>query len=202
MQRPALTARGVLDAQSRGPGHEERVVNVSKSILVLALACASGAALAAEAESMVPEPSIFVERATMASMTELEAAKAALARSQDPGIRTFAERMMKDHTASQAELASLARGKGIATPTRLDAEHQAALSAITSKTGTDFDRAFSEHMNMDHTKAIALFEAATKSPDPELAGFAKKTLPTLKEHKKLAEKLPGKPSSATSPGGR
>jgi putative membrane protein len=46
-------------------------------------------------------------------------------------------------------------------------------------------------MNMDHTKAISLFEAASKSSDAELAGFAKKTLPTLKEHKELAEKLPG-----------
>ena len=177
------------------------VVNVSRSVLVLALACASGAALAAEAESMVPEPSVFVERATMASMTELEAARAALAKSEDPGVRTFAERMVKDHTAAQAELRSLAEGKGIAAPTRLDDEHQAALSEITSKTGSEFDRAFSQHMNMDHTKAIALFEAASRSPDPELAGFAKKTLPTLREHKKLAEKLPGKPTNAPSAGG-
>ena len=33
---------------------------------------------------------------------------------------------------------------------------------------------------------------AVKDPsDPELAQFAKDTLPTLKEHKALAEKLPG-----------
>ena len=43
---------------------------------------------------------------------------------------------------------------------------------------------------MDHNKAIALFESATKASDPDLAGFAKKTLPTLKEHKQMAEKLP------------
>ena len=38
---------------------------------------------------------------------------------------------------------------------------------------------------------LALFESAAGSNDPELAQFAKKTLPTLKEHKALAQKLPG-----------
>jgi len=45
-------------------------------------------------------------------------------------------------------------------------------------------------MNMDHTKAISLFEAESKAPNKDLAGFAQKTLPTLKEHKQLAKKLP------------
>jgi putative membrane protein len=44
---------------------------------------------------------------------------------------------------------------------------------------------------MDHSKAIALFESATKSSDAELAGFAETTLPTLRDHKQLAQKLPG-----------
>jgi putative membrane protein len=47
-------------------------------------------------------------------------------------------------------------------------------------------------MNMDHDKAIALFEGASKSADPEFAGFAQKTLPTLQEHKQLASKLPSR----------
>ena len=42
-----------------------------------------------------------------------------------------------------------------------------------------------------HDKALALFEAESKSSDADFSGFAKKTLPTLKEHKELAEKLPG-----------
>ena len=35
----------------------------------------------------------------------------------------------------------------------------------------------------------------------DFAGFAKKTLPTLKEHKKLAEKLPGQSMAGKSAGG-
>ena len=49
----------------------------------------------------------------------------------------------------------------------------------------------SHYMSMDHSKAIALFEDAARTTDADVAGFAKKTLPTLKEHKQLADKLPG-----------
>jgi putative membrane protein len=40
-----------------------------------------------------------------------------------------------------------------------------------------------------HTKAVALFEAASQSSDPDLAAFAKKTLPTLQQHEQLANNL-------------
>jgi predicted outer membrane protein len=45
---------------------------------------------------------------------------------------------------------------------------------------------------------VALFQSATKSTDPELAAFAKKTLPTLTEHKHMASGLPGVMHSANA----
>ena len=166
-------------------------MNVSKSILFLALSAASSAAISADAERTAPEPTVFVTKAAQGGMTEVAVGKAALAKSQDPGVRSFAQRMVTDHSKANADLAMLARSKGIDAPSELDAEHKAMVDAITAKSGADFDREYSQHMNMDHSRAIALFESAAKLPDPDFAGFAKKTLPTLKEHKKLAEKLPG-----------
>ena len=166
-------------------------MNVSKSILFLALTCASSAALAADAESTPPAPSVFVKKAALDGMTEVEAGKVALSKSQDPAIREFAQRMVKDHGKANSELESLAATKGVTAPTQLDAEHKQMLDGLKAKSGKEFDRAYAEHMNMDHSKAIALFESAAGSSDPDFAQFAKKTLPTLKEHKALASKLPG-----------
>ncbi|HUQ12518.1 MAG TPA: DUF4142 domain-containing protein [Steroidobacteraceae bacterium] len=177
-------------------------MNISRSILLLALASINNGAQAAEAESAVPEPHTFVQQAAQTSLTEIEAAKVALARSQDPGIRSFAQRMVKDHGQSNIELASLATVKGIEAPKALDAEHKAMLDEITSKTGADFDRSYSEHMQMGHTKAVALFEAAANSPDAVIANFARKTLPTLREHRQLAQKLGGAMSKSPDVGGR
>ena len=171
----------------------------SKTILFLAIAGASTAAVAAQSDS--PPPKAFVEKAAQDGMTEVELGKVALEKSRNPEVRSFAQRMVTDHGKANAELATIAASKGIEAPKELDAEHQAMVEAITAKSGTEFDREYSQHMNMDHSKAIALFESASKTSDPDLAGFAKKTLPTLKEHKKLAEKLPGKTAHDT-PGGR
>lgn len=177
-------------------------MNISRSILLLALASINNGAPAAEAESGIPEPNTFVQQAAQTGLTEIEAAKVALARSQDPGIRSFAQRMVKDHGKANLELASLATLKGIQAPKSLDAEHKAMLDDITSKTGADFDRSYSEHMQMGHTKAVALFEAAANSPDEAVSGFAKKTLPVLREHRELAGKLGGATSKTPDVGGR
>lgn len=173
----------------------------TKSLLFLALTGVSSAALAANANKAAPDPSEFVKKATQDGMTEVKAAKVALTKSQDPTIRSFAQRMVADHTKAGTELATIAMTKGLEVPSDLDAEHQKMVDALSVKTGSEFDLTYSQHMNMDHSKAIELFESAANSSDADLAGFAKKTLPTLKEHKKLAEKLPGKPSTATSAGG-
>jgi putative membrane protein len=172
------------------------MMTVSRSlppiVLSLALAGVSSAASAADAESGVPAPSAFVKMAAQAGMAEVEAGKVALSKSNDPEIRSFAQRMINDHGSANLELASLAKAKGIETPQRLDAEHQAVIDSLRTKSGADFDAAYSQHMNMDHDKAIALFEGASKSPDRDFAGFARKTLPKLQEHKQLASKLPAR----------
>jgi putative membrane protein len=167
-------------------------MNISRSILFLALSGASTAALAADAEATPPAPSVFVKKAALDGMTEVEAGKVALSKSQDPAIREFAQRMVKDHGKANSELESLAANKGLSAPKQLDPDHKEMLDALKTKNGKDFDQAYAEHMNMDHSKAIALFESAAGSSDPDLAQFAKKTLPTLKEHKAMAQKLPAK----------
>jgi putative membrane protein len=167
-------------------------MNVSKSLLFLALASASGAAVAANADKSPPAPAAFVMKAAQDGMTEVEVGKVALSKSSDESVRNFAQRMVDDHGKANDELSSIAKAKGLEVPKELDAEHQRMVDSLSAKSGSEFDREYSQHMNMDHTKAIALFEAASKTSDAELAGFAKKTLPTLKEHKKMAEKLPGK----------
>jgi putative membrane protein len=161
----------------------------SKTILFLAIAGASSTAVAAQSDA--PSPQTFVEKAAQDGMTEVELGKVALEKSQNPEVRNFAQRMVTDHGKANSELATLAKQKGIDAPKKLDAEHQAMVKNLKAKDGASFDSEYSHHMNMDHSKAISLFEAASKSPDKDLAGFAKKTLPTLKEHKEMAGKLPG-----------
>ena len=158
----------------------------SKTILFLAISGASGAATAAEAEDTPPAAEVFVQNAAQDGMTEVELGKLALDKSKNAAVRDFAQRMVTDHGKANKELASLASANGIDAPKKLDAEHQAIVNDMKSLDGARFDATYSHHMNMDHTKAISLFEAESKAPEKELADFAQKTLPTLQEHKQLA----------------
>jgi len=163
---------------------------VKKTLLFLAIASASGVSLAAD-NATPPPPAVFVSKAAQDGMTEVELGKVALDKSKDAKVREFAQRMVTDHGKANRELASIAKQKGIDAPQKLDTEHQNMVRKLEAQDGEAFDLEYSRHMNMDHDKAIDLFEATSKSSDTDLAGFAKKTLPTLKEHKQMASKLPG-----------
>jgi putative membrane protein len=146
----------------------------------------------AEADSAVQagsNPATFVKTAALDGMTEVEFGKLAASKSTNSDVKRFAQKMVQDHGQANQELTTLARSKGLAVPTKLDAKHEAMLKELSSKSGAAFDSAYASHMAKAHTKAVALFEAASQSSDAELAAFAKKTLPTLQEHEQLANNL-------------
>lgn len=134
-------------------------------------------------------PATFVKKAALDGMAEVELGKIALSKSQDQKVKQFAERMVADHGKANDELASIAKSKGLTVPTALDPEHRSMIQSMNSKSGEAFDAAYSEHMNVDHAKAVALFQGAITGSDKDLAAFAKKTLPTLQEHKEMATRL-------------
>lgn len=136
------------------------------------------------------EPASFVSHAAQTGLTEIELGKVALNKSQDPAVRKFAERMVQDHGKANTELTTIAKRKNLDVPASLDSEHQSMVQSVSAKSGAAFDAAYSEHMAMGHSQALALFESASKSSDADLSAFASKTLPTLKEHKKMADALP------------
>jgi putative membrane protein len=177
-------------------------MKTSTAILMLALTVgATAPVIAADADSSVPNLPTFVNDAAQAGMTEVEAGKIALSKSRDPAIRGFAQRMVADHGKANVELAALARSKGITAPAQLDAEHQAMVNTMKATADSDFDQDYAQHMNMDHSKALALFEGASQSTDADVAAFAKKTIPTLQVHKRMAEKLPSAMQSGSPPAG-
>lgn len=135
----------------------------------------------------------FAKAAALGGMTEVEASKLALSKSTNADIKSFAQRMVTDHSKTNDELKSLAKTKNIMLPTSLDAEHRAKVDKLNSKSAAEFDAAYSKAMDMDHAKTVALFRAASTAGgvDKDLQAFAKKTLPTLEDHSQQATRLTG-----------
>jgi putative membrane protein len=131
----------------------------------------------------------FVKTAALAGMTEVELGKLALAKSSNADIKQFADKMVTDHTKANMELKGIASGKGLEVPTSLDPDHAATVKSMSAKSGKDFDSAYSRQMVADHDKAVTLFQAESGDTDAELAAFAKKTLPTLRTHQQMSQRL-------------
>ncbi len=134
----------------------------------------------------------FVQKAAISDMFEIQSSQLALQKKADADTKPFAQKMMKDHKKTSSELkAMLKKGKIDAQiPTQLDAEHQAKLDQLKGMSGPEFDKAYDMAQQEGHQKAVALFEAYAQGGDnPQLKQWAAKTLPHLKQHMSMAEKL-------------
>jgi putative membrane protein len=142
--------------------------------------------------NMAAQDHDFLMEAAMGGLMEVELGRVAAQQGASEAVKKFGQRMVDDHSKANEELMSLASSKGITLPTQLDEKHREHLTKFSSMTGADFDRAYGKEMLSDHRKDVAAFEKeSTRGTDADLKAFATKTLPTLQEHLKLAESLPG-----------
>src|ERR1700745_2140651 len=79
----------------------------------------------------------FVKKVAISDMAEIQSGQLALSRNPDADTKPFAERMVKDHQQTSAELKSLVdAGKVHASlPSALDVEHQKMLDALKATQG-------------------------------------------------------------------
>jgi putative membrane protein len=139
-----------------------------------------------------PPAQEFVNKVAISDMFEVQAGQLALAKSPDNDTKPFAEKMVSDHQKTSSELKALIdSGKVKAKlPTALDSTHQKMLDDLKAKNGKEFDQAYDQSQIKAHQDAVALFDAYAKAgDDAELKQWATKTLPHLREHLSMAEKL-------------
>lgn len=143
----------------------------------------------AQTQQLSAQDREFVTRAAQSGLAEVESSRIAVTQATSEEVRAYAQRMVRDHSATNEELMRLARGKGIEVSPMLDAEHRAQVDALQAKSGADFDRAYLQDMGVRaHQDAVSLFERqARDGSDPDLRAFAARTLVGLREHLAMAE---------------
>ena len=133
----------------------------------------------------------FFVKAAQAGATEIAASKVAVGQAANPEVKSFAEKMIKDHTAVAEELQELATKKGVSLPAQPSASQQAKIDAMTKLSSSAFDKSYASEIGVAaHQDTVALFEkTAAGAKDPEVKAFAAKTLPDLKHHLSMAKEL-------------
>ena len=165
---------------------------MKKSVLLVAAALLWAATGSAQTPATPPATQDFVNKVAVSDMFEIQSSQLALEKQADQDTKPFAQRMIKDHQKTSKELKALIdKGKVQANlPTALDTEHQKMLDDLKAKNGRDFDVAYDQIQLKAHQEAVTLFDAYAKGGDnPDLKKWAAKTLPHLKQHLAMAQKL-------------
>jgi len=136
----------------------------------------------------------FLRKAAESGMLEIQASEIAVQRSQHPEVKSYAEMMIKDHTAVDKELKQLAGDKGFTLPSQLEGDKQDLLENLRQLEGPSFDDEYVDEVAIDaHEEAVDLFEdAADDAEDADIKAFAAKHLPSLKKHLEMGEQLEDK----------
>ncbi len=130
----------------------------------------------------------FVQKAASGGMLEVRLGQLAATKASNPAVRQFGERMVQDHTKANKQLMSTLTAERIRPPMAMLDKHVEMFNHLAKLSGAEFDRAYMKHMVEDHKEDVAMFEKEAKNgKDAKVKAFAEETLPTLKEHLKLAE---------------
>jgi putative membrane protein len=192
----SLTAAGLLTMACSGPLFAQSVGGAPGN--ERPTAATPGVSLNSSASG--PATDDFIKSAEQAGSAEVVAAQFAVAHSQSPDVKAFAQRMISDHGAANAQLKDIAVRKGITVPTDVNSGQTRMMTQLQTQSGAAFDAAYAHAMAHDHTEAVALFKqaAANMKIDNDVRAFAQKTLPTLQDHLTAANKLVSDHGGGTS----
>jgi putative membrane protein len=132
----------------------------------------------------------FVTSAGKGGKAEVELAQDALNHATNADVKSFAQKLVDDHTKANGELEQFATSHGVTIPTEVESKAKEVKERLMKLTGKSFDQAFVKQMVDDHTNVIKAFEDESKNgTDADLKAWVDKTLPALRDHLKMAQDL-------------
>ena len=140
------SSMAILSSCGGGGGSTARVQSASASTAIAPIALSAAA---------------YVAAASSIDLYEVKAAELALERSQDPANRAFAERALRAHQGTSAQLSMAGRRLNLLPTATLNPEHQAMIDALM--TTSDFDNTYRGQQNIVLQEALRLHSNYAKS---------------------------------------
>lgn len=136
-----------------------------------------------------PDSKFMMTLAT-GGMNEITLSQTAVSKSTNEEVKSYAQKMIDDHTMAGDELKALAASKNVTLPMEADAKHMAMKTKLEAMSGDKFDMEYLKAMVKDHEKTVALLQKeSTGGKDAEAKAFAAKLLPTVQGHLDMARTM-------------
>lgn len=148
------------------------------------------------------ETAQYVEKAAMGDLFEIQSSELALKQAESPDVKAFAQRMIKDHTASSEALKAGIQSANldVNVPDKLDKAHQSKIDDLRKVKGKEFDQAYMREQVSAHKEALQLHKTyAEKGDNPVLKKTAANTTTVVEHHLAEAEQIAkGVPQSSST----
>jgi putative membrane protein len=139
----------------------------------------------------------FINNAAKGNRAEVDLGRMMSQKAIDPGVKQFAQQMVKDHSAALTQLQQLAQAKNITLPDGLPSDAEDLKQKLGADRGKQADKDYVSGMVEDHQKDVKEFQdAAQNAHDPEVKQWASNLVPKLQEHLQKAQALDSKVNKA------
>lgn len=131
----------------------------------------------------------LMKQLAQANMTEINAGKLAEEKSQNDQVKSFARKMVEDHTKALDDLKQMAQSKGVSLPAEPDRSQKAMETRLSSLSGDRFDKQYMEQAGeRSHKETHKLLQQIiTRAEDVDLKNYASKTLGVVESHQQMAK---------------
>ncbi len=144
----------------------------------------AGAPATGMAADMTPEErTAFVAMAASSDMYEIQSSQLAMSRSQNAGVRSFAQMMVQHHTQMSQQLMAAAQASGTPMPGGMMPMHAQMLQELQGMNGMAFDRMYKRQQTMAHQMALGLHSNfAARGDNATLRQVAATATPIVRSH--------------------
>lgn len=158
---------------------------------MVGLIASAAAAQLRPTPGFVPKTIDYLSAAAQSDRFEIIEGDLAARYSASPAIRSFGQRMMRDHAQSTRMVLGAAARSGLAPAGTPLGEGQANLIAVlSSKTGPEFDKTFLKQQKAAHEVALQMQESyAAAGADPNLRAAARQITPVVQSHLAMLQQM-------------
>ena len=104
----------------------------------------------------------FLAFAAQTDQNEIAVSEVAEKKATNPAVKSFAQRMVREHKQMTASMKPFAEQWGLTPPTGPDADHQKEIDKLNGMSGADFDKRYMDDMVDDHGTALDKFTSEAK----------------------------------------
>ena len=123
-----------------------------------------------------------------ANLAEINAGKLAQQKSENDRVKSYAQKMVDDHTKALDDLKQIAQSKGVTLPTEPNKQQMAMEHKLQGLSGDKFDKQYMKQAgDRAHKQTHQLLQKAEKASDTDLKNYASKTIAAVEGHQQMAK---------------